>query len=97
MPAISATMPIGTLIRKIQCQLNEVTSQPPSVGPIAGATIAAMPHTAIARPCWRRGNISNTIVMPTGMSAPPPSPCRTRHRISTPSVGAIGAGRRGQR
>ena len=39
----SESMPIGTLMKKIQCQLKLSVIQPPSVGPIAGATTTAMP------------------------------------------------------
>ena len=36
-------MPIGTLMKKIQCQEKLSVIQPPSVGPTVGATITAMP------------------------------------------------------
>ena len=39
-------MPIGTLIRNNQCQLTDVTSQPPTVGPTAGATMTAIMTSA---------------------------------------------------
>src|ERR1019366_4486783 len=64
-------MPIGTLIKNSQCQLAEVTSHPPSVGPTAGATMAAIPHMAMARPWRSRGNNSRMIAIPTGTMAPP--------------------------
>ena len=85
---MTATMPTGTLTRNSQCQLKSVASQPPSVGPMAGATIAAMPQMASVRPCRSRGYSPSTMAMPTGSSAPPPKPWRTRKKTSTPKVGA---------
>ncbi len=36
-------MPNGTLMKKIQCQEKWSVSQPPSVGPMVGAMMTAMP------------------------------------------------------
>src|SRR5438477_344751 len=44
MEPITASAPIGTVMRNRYRQLTDVTSQPPSVGPTAGATMAAMPQ-----------------------------------------------------
>ena len=41
-------MPIGTLIKKAQCQLALVTSQPPTSGPIAAMPPMVAPQTANA-------------------------------------------------
>ena len=62
--------------------------QPPSVGPITGATTTPMPYTAMAMPCFSRGKLSTRIACEIGCSAPPPTPCSTRKKISEPSVGA---------
>ena len=39
----SESRPTGMLMKKIQCQLKLSVIQPPSVGPMAGATTTAMP------------------------------------------------------
>ena len=36
-------MPMGKLIKKIQCQLKLSVIHPPNVGPMAGAATTAMP------------------------------------------------------
>ena len=41
--SVSATQPTGRLIRKIQCHEKLSVSQPPSSGPMAGATITVTP------------------------------------------------------
>jgi len=41
--SVSATSPTGRLMRKIQCQEKPSVSQPPSSGPMAGATITVTP------------------------------------------------------
>ncbi|SLJ47373.1 Uncharacterised protein [Mycobacteroides abscessus subsp. abscessus] len=41
-------MPIGRLIRKIQCQLNASISQPPRIGPVIGPSSIGTPSTAIS-------------------------------------------------
>ena len=45
-----ATIPIGTLIRKIQRQETSSTSQPPRIGPTIGATSIGTPRIPITRP-----------------------------------------------
>ncbi len=87
-PAMNAHAPIGTLMRKSQCQLTAVTSQPPTVGPTAGAIIADIPHTDTARPWRSLGNMPSAIAMPIGIRAPPPSPWSTRNAINQPRFGA---------
>ena len=49
-------MPIGTLTRKIQCQLAWVTSRPPSTGPSAGAHSAGTITIIAARARSDGGN-----------------------------------------
>ena len=48
---------MGTLMKKITRQLMESTSSPPSVGPMAGATITPSPYMPIAAPILSRGTI----------------------------------------
>ena len=75
-------MPIGRLIRKIQCQLAASISQPPRIGPPIGPSSIGMPSTAMTRPTRSGPAARVMIVMPSGISMPPPRPCRTRKAIS---------------
>jgi hypothetical protein len=84
-----AIAPIGTLIRKIQCQLAASISQPPRMGPPIGPSSIGMPRTAIRRPIRCGPAARVMIVMPSGMSMPPPRPCRTRKPISVPIESAV--------
>src|SRR5690349_21978570 len=86
--AISATMPIGTLMKKIQCQLAVSISQPPRIGPKIGPSSMGTPSTAITRPIRCGPAAWVMIVMPSGISMPPPSPCSTRKLISEPMLQA---------
>ena len=56
-------------------------SQPPSVGPIAGAKVAVTPN--IARPigCFDLDRQCKTIVIAVGMNTPPVKPCPARKTI----------------
>ena len=78
----SAPRPIGTLIRKIQCQLATSISQPPRIGPKIGPSSMGTPSTAITRPTRSGPAARVMIVMPTGISMPPPSPWSTRKTVS---------------
>ena len=71
-------MPIGTLMRKIQCQLATSMSQPPRMGPKIGPSSIGTPRIAMSRPIRAGPAARVMIVMPSGMSMPPPSPCSTR-------------------
>jgi len=79
---MSATMPIGRLIRKIQCQEAMSISQPPRIGPKIGPSSIGMPSTAITRPTRSGPAARVRIVMPSGISMPPPRPWRTRKATS---------------
>ena len=46
------------------------------------------PHTAIARPRWRKGKISQRIACESGMIGPPPRPWKMRATISVVRSGA---------
>src|SRR5438093_1011708 len=77
-------IPIGTLIRKIQCQLAYCTRMPPSGGPIAAAAFATTASSASPRPRWCGGK-----VIAGGAGA---SGARSLGRLG---LGASGRGRRG--
>ena len=79
--AANAMMPIGTLIRKIQCQLAASISQPPRIGPQIGPSSIGTPSTAITRPTRCGPAAWVMIVMPSGMSMPPPRPWIIRKAI----------------
>ena len=82
-------MPIGRLIRKIQCQLSESISRPPRIGPKIGPSSIGTPSTAITRPIRSGPAARVRIVMPSGISMPPPSPCSTRKNVSISRVVAV--------
>ena len=84
-----ATRPIGTLIRKIQCQLATSISQPPMIGPRIGPSSIGTPRIAISRPIRCGPAARVMIVMPSGISMPPPRPCRTRKPIRAPMLHAV--------
>ena len=75
-------MPAGRLTQKTQRQSKTWISQPPTVGPRAGASIVGTPRIDISRPRSSGAAIRMMIVMPTGMTMPPASPWRTRKAIS---------------
>ena len=60
-------------------------SAPPTIGPIAGASSIGTPTIAITRPIRSCPAARARIVMPTGITSPPPRPCRTRNAISDPA------------
>ena len=63
--------------------------QPPSVGPMMGATITAMENVAIATPRLATGKLSSKIAWAMGTIAPPPKPCKMRAAISIGRFTAI--------
>ena len=70
-----------TLMKKIQCQDQVSVSQPPIVGPIAGANVAVKPNMA-SPTGWRAGgSLPRMIVSAVGISTPPVNPWPTRKRI----------------
>ena len=93
----AAMRPIGTLIRKIQCQLKWSISQPPRIGPKIGPSSIGTPRMAISRPIRAGPAARVMIVMPSGMSMPPPRPCSTRKPISMLDRGGRGAQHRAER
>ncbi|CAG6390865.1 hypothetical protein SCOCK_10334 [Actinacidiphila cocklensis] len=87
-PSISATAPIGTLIRNSQRQDSECSISPPRNGPIAGASTTATPSRAITRPSLPGPTAWPRTVCPAGTSSPAVSPCRTRRPMRTSIDGA---------
>ena len=81
--AITAAKPIGTLTKKIQCQLAFSMITPPSVGPRTGASIAGTATMLITRPIRDGPAASAIISWPIGRIMPPPSPWSTRNTISS--------------
>src|ERR1700733_6303960 len=77
----TAKIPTGRLIKKVQRQEKSSVSQPPSVGPIIGATTIPKPYKALAVPRWLGGKLSSKIDWAKGCMAPPPKPCSTRAKI----------------
>ena len=82
MASVSAAMPIGRLMKKIQRQETSSTSQPPRIGPRIGPSSIGTPMMLMTRPTRPGPAARVRIVMPRGISMPPPSPCRTRKAIN---------------
>src|SRR5581483_1829474 len=76
--AIRAQIPIGTLMKKIQRQDTSATSQPPRIGPRIGPSSIGTPMMLITRPIRFGPAARVRMVMPAGMTMPPPRPWRTR-------------------
>lgn len=70
------------LMAKIQCQLKSSMSQPPRIGPRMGPRSIGTPRMAMRRPIRSGPAARVMIVMPSGMSMPPPRPWRTRKKTS---------------
>ena len=81
--------PTGTLMKNTHRQEYVSVMKPPSVGPIAGASTTAIPYTAKAMPRFAGGKVSARMACSLGASPPPPSPCRTRKKISDARLGAM--------
>src|SRR5258708_22944481 len=84
----SEMMPTGTLMKKIQRHEKLSVIQPPSHGPMVGATTTAIPYTAKAMPRFSSENVSFKIACSLGCKPPPPTPCKIRKNTSTPRLGA---------
>ena len=57
-------------------------SQPPMVGPIAGAKVAVSPKMVMPIGCWCFGSRVRRMVMAVGISTPPVTPWPARKRMS---------------
>src|SRR3954454_24077425 len=78
----SAAIPTGMLMKKIQRHETSSTSQPPRIGPTIGPSSIGTPMMLITRPTRCGPAARVRIVIPAGMSMPPPRPWRTRKAIS---------------
>ena len=82
-------MPIGRLMKKIQCQEMASVSTPPASRPIEPPAEATKPKTPIALACSRgSGNIVTIMPRMTAEVSAPPTPWTKRAPISTPWPGA---------
>jgi hypothetical protein len=63
-------------------------SQPPRVGPNAGARTVPTPNSPIAVPCSSGGKLSRRMACETVIITPPPAPWMARKRIMTGIVRA---------
>src|SRR5689334_4296017 len=76
-------MPGITLIRNSHGQDQLAVIQPPTTGPMVGASTATTPPIVVAT-AWRRDeNSRNTPEKTEGISTPPENPCTTRKASST--------------
>ena len=80
--AAAAMIPGTTLIRNSQCQDQVSVIQPPTTGPMVGASTAMMPAIVVAIGCSRSGNSRKTAEKTAGISVPPAKPCSTRKPTS---------------
>ena len=85
---MTASRPIGALIRKIARQDAAWVRIPPSAGPRLRPIEVAMPLRPRARPRSCGGNVRATIAGPIDMIIAPPTPWTTRKPISAASFGA---------
>ncbi len=74
--------PSGTFTRNAHRQLANCTSHPPTNGPMAEATPPSPDHEPIALPRSSGRNDAWIIARLPGVSSAPPTPCRTRARMS---------------
>jgi hypothetical protein len=79
---ITARIPSGTLMKKIQRQPMLVTMVPPRVGPITGPAMTIAPKKPWAAACSSRGKVSNRIAWALASRPPPMRPWSTRATIS---------------
>ena len=76
------TIPTGTLMKKIQCQLAWSLSRPPTSGPIASASAETPAQIPIAVPRCLGGNVAAMIESVAGFISAAPAPWATRAAIS---------------
>ena len=67
----TAAIPICRLIQKIHRQLARCTRNPPSTGPIAGASAIGVLLIRLSRTRSDGGNMRYSIAMPTGVKMDP--------------------------
>ena len=71
--------------------------QPPSNGPITGATSVVIAQMASALPAFALGKLDSSSACDSGIIGPATAPCRTRNAISICSDGASPHRQRGHR
>src|SRR5512138_683589 len=76
------TAPMGTLMKKIQCQDQLSVIHPPSSGPMMGPNMTPTPKIDMASPCWAGGKVSSRMDWEIGCSAPPAMPWKTRNTVT---------------
>ena len=79
---------MGRLTKKIQRQLRVSTIRPPSTGPSTGASSIGTPTTLITRPIRLGPAACARVIIPTGMTIPPATPCKTRKAMSDSALQA---------
>ncbi|OPX72178.1 MAG: hypothetical protein A4E39_01643 [Methanoregulaceae archaeon PtaB.Bin152] len=77
-PSRTAKIPIGTLMKKIQCQEAYCVSAPPTVGPIAVARAASVMMMPIAFPFFSIGIYAVTMAGAIAVIIAPPTAWNTR-------------------
>ena len=77
-----ASMPTGTLMKKIQCQLRCSVSRPPTSGPIASASAETPAQIPIAAPRCFGGKVAEMIDSVAGFISAAPAPWTIRAMIS---------------
>ena len=78
----AAKIPGTRLMKNTQFHEKLSVSQPPTVGPTDGPTIAPSANTACDAPSRWRGNVSRSAACDVATSPPPNSPWMTRYRMS---------------
>ncbi len=87
--AITATITIGTLIRKTEPHQKCSISRPPVIGPMAMARPTAPAQTPIALGCSERSKTFMMIASVAGIASAAPAPIRARKPMSSPGEPAI--------
>ena len=83
-----ATIPTGTLTKKIQLQSMCSVMRPPTRGPMASASAETPAQMPIAVPRCRGGKVAAMIDSVAGFMSAAPAPWRTRAPISSLLVSA---------
>ena len=92
-----AAAPIGTLTKKIQCQVSRSVSTPPASRPIDAPALATKEKTPIAFACSPgSGNIVTIIPRITAEASAPPTPWTKRAAISISGLDGQAAQQRGE-
>src|SRR5258708_13708871 len=76
-------------MKKTQCQPKLSVSQPPTVGPTTGPTVAVIPKRARPNGCLLFGSVDNATVRAIGIITPPVKPWPARKQIISLRLRAI--------